>query len=138
VRVVLDSSVLVSSLLLAGIASQLVPLWQQGRITVLLSREIQEGYLRALTASQFRLSEADARELLEKSLLPYVQVIKPGLRVHVVKKDPSENKFLECAVAGKADALISGDKHLQVLRHYRRVRIQSPADFLRIFYQAER
>jgi len=129
-RVVLDTNVLVSALLFTGISAELVPLWQKGTITVLLSREILEEYLKVLAYPKFELSEGEIKGLLEEELLPFVQIIKPGIRVRVVKRDPSDNKFLECAVAGKADVLISGDKDLLTLRHYRRVRIQTPARFL--------
>lgn len=129
-RVVLDTNVLISDLLFTGIASKLVPLWQKGAITVLLSREILEEYLRVLAYPKFQLSEGEIKGLIEEELLPFVQVIRPRTRVHVVKGDPSDNKFLECAVAGKADALISGDKDMLVIRHYRGVRIQRPSHFL--------
>lgn len=129
-RVVLDTNVLVSAFLFTGITSQMVPLWQKGSITVLLSREILDEYLRVLAYPKFQLSEEEIKGLIEEELLPFVQVIKPGTRIHVVKRDPSDNKFLECAVAGKADALISGDKDLLVIRHYRRIRIQTVSQFL--------
>jgi len=108
----------------------MVPLWQKGSITVLLSREILDEYLRVLAYPKFQLSEEEIKGLIEEELLPFVQVIKPGTRIHVVKRDPSDNKFLECAVTGKADALISGDKDLLVIRHYRRIRIQTVSQFL--------
>ncbi len=137
VRVVLDTNVLVSALLFTGISSQLVPLWQKGSITVLISREILEEYLRVLAYPKFELSEGEIKGLIEEELLPFVQVIKPGTRVHVVKRDPADNKFLECAVAGKADVVISGDKELLAIRHYRRVRIQNPSRFLEAFLRQQ-
>jgi putative PIN family toxin of toxin-antitoxin system len=138
VRVALDTNVLISALLFEGVASSLVPLWQKGTITVLLSREILDEYIRVLAYPKFQLSEGEIKGLIEEELLPFVQVIKPGTRIHVVKRDPSDNKFLECAVAAKADVLISGDKELLSLRHYRQVRIQTPSRFLEIFFQQSR
>ncbi len=133
-RVVLDTNVLISALLFTGISSDLVPLWQKATITVLLSREILDEYLRVLAYPKFQLSEGEIKSLIEEELLPFVQVIKPGTRIRVVERDPSDNKFLECAVAGKADVLISGDKALLAIRHYRRVRIQTPSRFLETFF----
>ena len=136
-RVVLDTNVLISALLSTGIASELVSLWQKGTITVLLSREILEEYLRVLAYPKSQLSQGEIKGLNEEELMPFVQVIKPGIRVHVVKRDPSDNKFLECAVGGKAKTVISGDKTLLAIRHYRGVRIQSPAGFLVVFYRQQ-
>ncbi|MGH7771774.1 MAG: putative toxin-antitoxin system toxin component, PIN family [Candidatus Binatia bacterium] len=136
-RVVLDTNVLVSALLFTGISSELVPLWQKGTFTVLLSREILEEYLRVLAYPKFRLSEGEIKALIEEELLPFVQIFKPGIRVRVVKRDPSDDKFLECAVAGKADVLISGDKDLLTIKHYRRVRIKAPSQFLGAFLRKQ-
>ena len=46
-------------------------------------------------------------------------------------RDPKDNPFLELALDGKADAIISGDKDLLVLNPWRGVCIQSPGDFYR-------
>lgn len=132
-RVVLDTHVLVSALLFTGTVSELVSLWQKEAITVLLSRKILDEYLRVLAYPKFQLSEGEITQLMEEELLPFVQVIKPGTRIHVVKRDPSDNKFLECAVAGKASILVSGDKELLALGHYRSVRIQTLSRFLENF-----
>ncbi len=128
-RVVLDTNVLVSALIFTGISSELVPLWQRSAITVLLSRGILKEYLRVLSYPKFQLSEAEIKALIEEELLPYVEVVNPRRRLRVVERDPSDDKFLECAVTGKAQVIISGDKDLLSLGRYRQIRIQSPAQF---------
>ena len=132
-RVVLDADALKSALLLTGVANHLVPLWQKGTITVLLSREILEEYHRVLAFLDVQLIAGGNKDLIEEQLLPYVQIIKPGTRVHVVRRNPSDNKFLECAVAGKANVVIAGDKELLAIRHYRGIRVQTSARFLATF-----
>ena len=129
-RVVLDTNTVVSALLFSGISSKLVSLWQKGLITPLLSREILDEYLRVLSYPKFDLSEGEIKELIQEEILPYAEVVKPKRRLRVVQRDPSDNKFLECAVAGKARVIISGDKELLSLGRYRQIRIQSPAQFL--------
>jgi putative PIN family toxin of toxin-antitoxin system len=131
VRVVLDTNVLVSALLFTGITSELTSLWQKSSITVLLSREILEEYLRVLSYPKFELSETEIRDLMGEELLPYATVINPTRRLHVVERDPSDNKFIECAVTGRARVIISGDKDLLSLGKYRHIRIRSPAQFFR-------
>jgi putative PIN family toxin of toxin-antitoxin system len=130
VRVVLDTNTLVSALLFTGISSELVSLWQDGIITLLLSRDILDEYLRVLSYPKFKLSEEEIKKLLQEEILPYAEVVKPKRRLRVVQRDPSDNKFLECAIAGKTRVIISGDKDLLSLGRYRRIRIQTPAQFL--------
>lgn len=131
-RVVLDTNVLVSALLFMGISSELVPLWQRSAITILLSRGILEEYLRVLSYPKFQLSEVEIKSLTEEELLPYVEVVNPRRRLRVVERDPSDNKFLECALTGKARVIISGDKDLLSIGRYRSISIQSPAQFLAV------
>jgi putative PIN family toxin of toxin-antitoxin system len=130
VRVLLDASALVSALLFTGISSELAPLWQKSSITLLLSRAILDEYLRVLSYPKFQLSDGDIKQLLQEEILPYAEIVKPKGRLHVVRRDPSDSRFLECAIAGKARIIISGDKDLPSLGGYRRVLIQTPAQFL--------
>jgi uncharacterized protein len=93
-------------------------------------RGILEEYLRVLSYPKFQLSEAEIKSLTEEELLPYVEVVNPRRRLRVVERDPSDNKFLECAMTGKARVIISGDKDLLSIGRYRSISIQSPAKFL--------
>jgi uncharacterized protein len=68
--------------------------------------------------------------LIHEEILPYAELVKPKRRLRVVQRDPSDNKFLQCSVSGKAAVIISGDNDLLSLGRYRRVRIQPPAQFL--------
>ena len=134
-RVVLDTNVLVSALLFGGVASELVALWQKSDITILLSRNILEEYFQVLAYPKFELSKEEIREIIEGELLPFVQIIKPRIRLKVVKRDSSDDKFLECAVAGKASVLIYGDKELLRLgRNYHAIQILSPSQFLKEYF----
>ncbi len=53
-------------------------------------------------------------------------------KVDMIKQDPSDNKFLSLAVDGKAECLISGDKHLLELKKFRKTKIIPIGDFLRL------
>ena len=48
-------------------------------------------------------------------------------------RDPKDNKFLELAVCGKADFIISGDEDLLVLNPFRNIQILTPDSFLKIY-----
>ena len=47
-------------------------------------------------------------------------------------RDPKDNKFLELAVCGKADFIISGDEDLLVLNPFRNIQIITPDTFLKM------
>jgi putative PIN family toxin of toxin-antitoxin system len=130
VKVVGDTNVLVSALLFGGKPGKLIPLWQRGAINSLASKEIIDEYLRVLTYPKFKLAEEDINFLLYEEILPYFEVIdvEPGSRI--IKKDPEDDKFIRCALAGKAEWIISGDRHLLALKTYQKVKILTPSSFL--------
>jgi hypothetical protein len=57
--------------------------------------------------------------------------------LHIVAADPDDNKFIECAVALKADCIISGDKALAEIKDYMGIKIVTPKEFLGEFVRAE-
>jgi putative PIN family toxin of toxin-antitoxin system len=131
-RVVLDTNTLISALIFSGTASRLVPLWQSRHITVLLSKAILQEYLRVLTYPKFRLSDQEIMELIEEELLPFVETVKVRKRVAAVRRDPDDNKFLECAVAGRAEYLVTGDQDLLELGAYCGITICPIGEFLKM------
>jgi len=132
VKVVVDTNVLVSAFLFGGKPGKLILLWQRDTIRPLASKEIIEEYLRVLTYPKFKLAEEDINFLLYQEILPYFEVIdvKPG--PSIIKKDPEDDKFIRCALAGKARCIISGDRHLLALKTYQKVKILTPLDFFQI------
>jgi predicted nucleic acid-binding protein len=59
-------------------------------------------------------------------------LVFPSDRASGATADPDDEMILECAQAGEANYIVSGDrKHLVALRQFRGIPIVSPADFLR-------
>ena len=130
-RVVLDTSVFISAVLFGGLPSRLVSLWQQDKITLLLSSEVLKEYLRVLSYPKFRLTRNDIRSLIEVEVIPYSKPVKIRTRLRIIDRDPSDNKFLELAVDGTADTIVSSDRHLLQLVAYEGIEIISVAEFLK-------
>ena len=59
-------------------------------------------------------------------------IVEPVERINAIKNDPDDNKFIEAAIAGRADYLISQDKHLLRLKNHENVKILMPEEFLEI------
>ena len=74
----------------------------------------------------------DARVLAQLRLIvKAAEVIVPANTLQVIQEDPADDRVLECAVAGHADLIVSGDRHLRKLRRYQNIPIVRPVDFLR-------
>ena len=129
-RVVLDTNTLISALLFSGTASRLPPLWQSGRIAVLVSKPILEEYLRVLAYPKFQVRPEEIRDLIENEVLPFVEAVRVRRHLAVVRRDPEDNKFLECALTGRAKYLITGDRDLREIGTYRGIVILAVGEFL--------
>ena len=111
-RIVVDTSVLVSGLLFDGKPGELVKLWKKRRIVPLCSKEIVKEYLRVLSYPKFQLSESEIDFLLTHEILPYFEVLTVRPCKPFVTMDPSDDKFIRCAIEGRAEMIVSGDEHL--------------------------
>ena len=129
-RVVLDTNTVVSALLFTGTASRLVGFWQSGRIAPLLSKAVLEEYLRVLAYPKFTLTNEEIRALLAEALLPFVETVRAPRRLRPPVSDRDDHKFLECAVAGRAEYLVTGDRELRQLGSYRGVTVLSVGELL--------
>lgn len=130
-RVVLDTNVVVSALVFEGPSNRLVAAWQQRRFRLLVSQQLLTEYLRVLHYPKFHLTQDDIRSLVEEELLPFITPVTVSRVPRVVLADPSDDQVLGCAAAGKADVVVTGDRHLLALARYKWVRIVTLADFLR-------
>jgi putative PIN family toxin of toxin-antitoxin system len=60
---------------------------------------------------KFKVSAEDA-DVIRARIQINALVVEPGIVLNIVSDDPDDNRVLEAAVAGKADYVVSGDRHL--------------------------
>jgi predicted nucleic acid-binding protein len=83
-----------------------------------------------LASPKFQLSDQEIRLLVEDELLPFVQTVRVRRRLAVVRRYPDDDKFLECAVAGRAGYVVTGDRDLRELGSFRGITILTAGEFL--------
>lgn len=116
-RVVLDTNIVLSALVFGGGNSARVrTAWQAGAFTALVSSATAQELVRVLAYPKFRLSAADQEELLA-DYLPYTTTVRiPSSPPNVPDcRDPFDVMFLQLAIAGKAEMLVTGDRDLLAL-----------------------
>ena len=131
-RVVIDTNVIISALLFGGKPGKLIPLWQNRRIEPIVSRDIIDEYIRVLAYPKFQLSEKEIQFLFYRQVLPYFEIAETSQGEIIISNDPSDDKFIQCALAGNAKTIVSGDSHLLSLKTYQDIHILSPAEYLKI------
>ena len=134
-RVVLDTNVLVSALLFPRSSlSWLRTAWRSGTIVPLAGGETTRELLRVLCYPKFRLTEEDREDVLA-DYLPWCETITAGAEAAVPDcRDPFDRPFLELAVSGRADALVTGDSDLRALAPLFPVPILTPAALKRLLH----
>lgn len=140
IRVVLDTSVLVSTLVFhAGALSWLRDAWRSGRILPLASRETAAELIRVLAYPRLALSARDQRDLLD-DYLPFCESVTIPSPPPAVPncRDPFDRPFLELALAGRSDVLVTGDSDLLALAQEFAVPIRLPSAFGQLLMGSER
>jgi putative PIN family toxin of toxin-antitoxin system len=133
-RVVLDTNIAVSAYITpGGNAFQILSYWDQHIFELVISEPILEEYQRALkydrTRRYHQLTDQQISQIIE-DFRSLATMTAPKHKLDVIKDDSADNMFLECALAGQAELIVSGDKHLKDLGEYQGIRILSAAEFL--------
>lgn len=128
-RVVIDSSAFIASFW-KGESRTVVELWKKGEITLCVSEAILKEYFYIIP--RFNRLNKEAGEMLSLfRTRKNMKMVTPSKRLKVIKEDPADNKFLECAIEAKAEYIISADRHLRNLKKQQGVRIVSSGSFLK-------
>lgn len=130
-RVTLDTNILVSALAFpSGRRARIWELAQRGRYQALTSPDIISELARVLRES-FDWEEQRVQRAI-RAVAHTAEVIALTSTVNVVR-DPNDNHVVECAIDGKADAIVSGDNDLLAMGNHQNIPVIHPADFLRTF-----
>ncbi len=135
-KVVVDTNVFVSYFW-GGNPKKVIDLWIDGELALLISASILDEIGRTLI--ELGIAEEKIAALCEM-LMMKSDLVMPKHMFHIVRDDPADNKFIECAVEGNANYLITGDNHLLRLEREGETQIVNPAEFLKIYngYKAKR
>jgi len=134
IAAVVDANVFMSAVLSpAGTPARIIDFWREGRFVLVLSIAILEEIYRVLhypkIATRHRWPEEQIRTFVD-ALASQAMITRGALTLAAIKDDPADNRYLECAVEGEADFLVSGDQLLLNLGAYQGVTILTPRAFL--------
>ena len=127
-RVVFDTNILVSALVFpGGQGDAALRRIIDGMDQLVMSKAILDELLEVLGRKFAR----DAEELAHVALFVFelAMVVAPKRRLRVVKDDP-DNRILECAIAGRAEAIMTGDKALIALKNFKNIPVVTLRSYL--------
>lgn len=130
-ELVVDTNVLVSSLIAPGKPRTIVLALTRGEATLVISPDLFDELLDVLKRPKFdHLIDKAESELLIRFIENRAHLVTPRQKLNICR-DPKDNKVLACALEAKVDCIISGDLDLKILHPFQNIEILSPSDFLK-------
>lgn len=132
-KVVLDTNVFISGLFWTGTPHKIIKAAENKKITIVMTPEILSELVGVLEREKFTPLFREAGTTLDeviKKVTALVKIFPSSVEFNVIKEDPTDNKFLACALAAQASFIVSGDQHLLKLKSFGKIPILTPRQFL--------
>ena len=133
-RVVVDTNVIISALISpAGPPGRIIAAWHRRQITVVVSEamlvELRDAMHYPRVRRRISMTDEELSTVLDDLASAATAIDEPD-HVAVLVRDPDDAIFVEAAVAGNADYIVTGDRDLLELGSYEGIRVVTPADFV--------
>lgn len=134
-KVVIDTNTIISAPLSEdGNPATIFELLLLGEINNFRSEEITNEVIEVFHREKIKkLISGEKTQFIIDNYKKFSELVKPNIKLSVVKEDEDDNRILECAETANVDYIISGDGHLLSLKNHKNIRIVSPKEFLRIY-----
>ncbi len=134
-RAVIDTNLFVSGLFAQkGYTHKLQELWITKAFELAVSDQIL-AEIKATLQKPYLHKELFIYDNEEDEIINLIRekafiITQDQYKTDKIKKDPTDNKFLACALEAKADFIVSGDNHLLELKHYQGIQIVNARIFV--------
>jgi uncharacterized protein len=131
VKVVLDTNVIVSGIGWDGPPRRILLALRAGQHSLVTSPDLLQELTEVLRYPKLRAIAAHPLFVVVLEWLHRPEhIVIPQERVNAIRTDPADNRVLEAAVAGGADAIVSGDRDLLALKEFRDIPILPAREFV--------
>lgn len=127
-RVVLDTNIIISSVL-GGALVLILEKWDEKKFTVVVTTDVISEYFEVLNRPKFNLKQ-ETIDKITRYIYQFSEFVVPEEKIQFIEDDPKDDKFLEAAVSGKVDFIVSGDSHLLAIKEFRSIPIITGREFL--------
>ena len=127
-RVILDTNIIISSAL-GGALVFVLEKWDEGKFTVIVTTDVLGEYFEVLNRPKFGLSQ-ETIDKITRYIYQFAEFVITEEQIRFIEDDPKDDKFLEAAVTGNVDFIVSGDNHLLALKEFRSIPILSGREFV--------
>lgn len=129
-KIILDTNVIVSGIFWKGPSEKVLCALADDKFKLIISSEIITEIIKTLMNFKIKLPFNEI--LLWLSIFLWkAELVEPEERVDVIKNDPEDNKFIEAAIEGNVEYIISQDHHLLDIKEYQGIKIILPEEFMK-------
>jgi len=128
-RVVVDTNVFISGIFFAGPPYRILQAWRDERVQLVVCPEILAEYRQVAVRLSRKHKGVDILPLIDLVTVRS-QIVRMVPLPEPVCQDPSDDIFLACALAGKTQIIVSGDRHLLDVSGSAGVQVPRPRAFV--------
>ena len=132
-KVVIDTNVFISGIHWKGASEKMISAWFDDQFDLISSEEIMQELARTLVSFKKPLSEEDIIHWISL-IAAKAFIVVPTIQFNAVKADSDDNKFVDAAMEGNADYIVSQDRDLLDLKEFQGIKILHPEEFLKIIF----
>jgi len=130
-KITADTNILISALGWEGNEYNLIEKCMKKEIILVISLDIINEFKKVALRPKFGFTKEEIDDFID-AIIDVALVVQPLERINIIKDDPTDNRILECAMEGKVDYIVSGDRHLLKLKKYRLIKIVRSYEILKI------
>ncbi|MBS3126006.1 putative toxin-antitoxin system toxin component, PIN family [Candidatus Woesearchaeota archaeon] len=130
-RAVLDTNIFVSGIHWSGASEKVLRAWFLDNFKLISSTDIVDEFVKTMISFKVPMKIEDIL-WWESLILEKSELVMPRKKVNAVKDDPDDDKFIEAALEGKADYVVTQDRHLLRVKEFGGVKIVTPEEFLKM------
>lgn len=134
-KIVLDTNTWLSAIVWRGEANKIIEAIIDKKIEVIITQEILSEIIDVLNRERFEdfiENKKDKIEDLLRVIISISTLIETKNKIALIKEDPKDNIILEAASEAKIDYIVSYDRHLLNMIQFNKIKIITPADFLKL------
>lgn len=130
-RIVLDTNVLLSAIVCNGKPRKLFQMGIDGKYKILISKDTLDELSEVIQRPKFQMTSEDIVRVVS-ALMETGENVRITSNFKVIRNDPDDNIIINTAHDGNADYVVSGDKDIKDLKNFKKIKIVSVDEMLKI------
>lgn len=133
IKIVLDTNALISATFWYGDSYKIVQLCESRKLQLFISKDTIEEYMRVLEYPEIKDKIKNKNldfKLTTRKIISFATLVEPKRKIQSVEDDPDDDKFLEAAIEGNCNFIVTSDNHLLKLKEFEEIKIIKPNEFL--------